>query len=217
MKPCAIDEIETIVRGHAPAPVGDYRYYAVLLPLVEKEGELFVLYEVRADDLAVQPGEISFPGGAVEAGETPEAAAVRETCEELCVPDSAVRVLHELNYLITYSGFTLYSFLGVLDADALSAARPSAAEVKETFLVPLAWLLEHEPDVYENRVVPEPTPDLPVEKLFPGGVYKWRTGRSTVMVYTWPDAEAGTERVIWGMTAALTRDFITLLKTEKRP
>ncbi|MDR1796952.1 MAG: CoA pyrophosphatase [Clostridiales Family XIII bacterium] len=210
-----ISDIAEGLRGHRPEPVGRYRFFSVLLPLVEKGGELCVLYEVRAEDMDVQPGEVSFPGGAIEAGETAQDAAVRETVEELCVPEGSVRVLQELNYLVTYSNFTLYCFLGTIDAAALAAATPSAAEVKETFLVPLSWLLAHEPETYVNRVVPKPAEDLPVRKLSKDGDYPWRTGKSTVMIYTWPDPGTGEERVIWGLTARLTQDFVRLLKQRK--
>ena len=53
--------------------------YAVLVPLVEHDGELSVLYEVRAATLRRQPGEVCFPGGRMEPGETPEVSALRET------------------------------------------------------------------------------------------------------------------------------------------
>ncbi|MDR3305533.1 MAG: CoA pyrophosphatase [Clostridiales Family XIII bacterium] len=207
-----IQAISGAIRGHVPEPVGHYRYYSVLIPLVEKNGELHILYEVRAKGLDVQPGEVSFPGGRIEPGESARDAAVRETVEELGVAESAVQVIGELNYLVTYSNFTLYSFLGTIEAGALKTARPNAVEVGETFLVPLSFFLENEPEIYVNRVTPEIAPDLPVEKLSKSGEYAWRTGESTVLIYIYAEPDSGEERVIWGMTAALTRDFIRLLR-----
>jgi 8-oxo-dGTP pyrophosphatase MutT (NUDIX family) len=207
-----IARIADALREHVPAPVGKYRYFSVLIPLVEQDGELHVLYEIRADELHVQPGEVSFPGGGIEAGESPRDAAARETVEELCVPETAVTVFAALNYIVTYSNFTLYSFLGTIDADALRRSAASKAEVKETFLVPLNWLLQNEPEVYVNRVVPEIAPDMPLEKLRKWGGETWRVGESTVPVYTWADARTGEERVIWGMTARLTQEFVRLLR-----
>ena len=56
--------------------------YAVLIPWVKKEDGDALLLEVRSEKVK-QPGEVCFPGGRVEPGETTAEAAVRETCEEL--------------------------------------------------------------------------------------------------------------------------------------
>ena len=50
-----------------------------------------LLFEVRADTLDRQPGEVCFPGGHMESGETPAACALRETEEELSIPSAAIR------------------------------------------------------------------------------------------------------------------------------
>ncbi|NEU34154.1 CoA pyrophosphatase, partial [bacterium LRH843] len=62
----------------------EFLQFAVLVPLVQKQDELHVLFEVRAHHLRRQPGEICFPGGKIEPNDsTPQDAAVRETTEEL--------------------------------------------------------------------------------------------------------------------------------------
>lgn len=66
-----------------PAPRKKEREAAVLLPLIEKEGELLILFERRALSLRHQPGDIALPGGGIEEGETPLEAALREAREEL--------------------------------------------------------------------------------------------------------------------------------------
>jgi 8-oxo-dGTP pyrophosphatase MutT (NUDIX family) len=202
--------IESKVRGHVPRPVEQYGYASVLVPLVNKDGTLCLLYEVRADELRKQPGEIAFPGGKMESGETPEQAAVRETCEELLVPKSSVRIIAQLDYIVSYSDFTMYSCLGEIEQDALTA-EPNRAEVKETFLVPLSFFLKNEPEVYVNRVVPAIAEDFPTEKIKFKDGYSWREGRATVPIYTWPDPSTGEDRVIWGLTARLTHSFVGLL------
>ncbi|GHU61889.1 coenzyme A pyrophosphatase [Clostridia bacterium] len=204
-------EIENALRGHVPRPISSGRDFSVLLPLVEKDGAPHILYEVRADELDVQPGEVSFPGGAVEAGEQAAGAAVRETAEELGVAPDDVTVIAELNYLITFSNLTLFCFLGSLPYSALESAVWNRAEVKEIFLVPLSFFLENEPEVYSNRLIVEPDKDLPVKKIAPRDDYTWRTGKNEVLIYTWTEPETGKEYIIWGMTAQLTRDFIRLL------
>ena len=212
MNTLTVDFLKDALRGHAPKPVGDLRRYSVLLPLVEKDGALHVLYELRAADLDVQPGEISFPGGRIEENETPEEAVLRETAEELGLPEDSVEIIAELDYLVTYSNLMVFCFLGVIDPDALERAAVNRAEVEECFLVPLEWLLENKPEIYMNRLAIQPAEDLPVEKLTPRGGYRWRAGTSAVPVYTWPDPQTGSERVIWGITARLTMAFANLLR-----
>lgn len=58
----------------------------MLVPLVERPEGLCLLYEVRADTLGRQPGEVCFPGGRIEGVESPEECALRETEEELSIP-----------------------------------------------------------------------------------------------------------------------------------
>jgi 8-oxo-dGTP pyrophosphatase MutT (NUDIX family) len=207
-----LDKISVAVRDHTPEPIGRHHYYAVLIPIVATGDGLNILYEVRSDELRKQPGEISFPGGRMEPGETAADCAVRETCEELGVPESAVTLIGELNYIITYSNFTMYCFLGTIDAGALSDNVPNSAEVKETFLVPLSFFFEHEPEVYTNRVAPIVSEDFPLDKIHSKDGYPWREGLNDVLIYTYVDAETEREYIIWGLTARLTEDFIGLIK-----
>ena len=67
---------------HVPGLLGARHSYAVLCPLVERPDGLHLLFEVRSAALHRQPGEVCFPGGRMEAGETPEQCALRETEEE---------------------------------------------------------------------------------------------------------------------------------------
>ena len=69
---------------------------AVLIPLLPNGNSYDVLFEVRSAGIA-QPGDICFPGGTMEPGETPEVAAVRETTEELLVSREQIRVLRTMN------------------------------------------------------------------------------------------------------------------------
>ena len=75
------------LRHHIPKRIGKEKEtsFAVLIPLIKKEDGYHVLFEVRARHLNKQPGEVCFPGGKVEPGETTYEAAVRETTEELFI------------------------------------------------------------------------------------------------------------------------------------
>jgi 8-oxo-dGTP pyrophosphatase MutT (NUDIX family) len=218
-------EIENMARAHVPAPIGRYRYYSVLIPIItNSDGELAVLFEVRSETLRRQPGEIAFPGGKVEDGETPEQCARRETAEELGVPEDAVTVFGQMNYIVTYSNFTMYSCVGTIDAEAVKTMKPSVGEVAEVFTVPLSFFLDSEPERWINEVRPIIADDFPTRKILeanpniilPGkpearGGYKWRTGTAEVPIYEWIDPADSKARVIWGMTARLMSDFVRQL------
>ena len=99
------------VPAHIPGLLDGRRSYAVLVPLVEREDGIHVLYEVRSLTLRRQPGEVCFPGGHIEVGETPEQCALRETFEELGIPEGEVRVLGRLDFIAHRSNFIMYPIL----------------------------------------------------------------------------------------------------------
>ncbi len=72
-----LEQLEEKLRGREPGLMDASGQYAVLVPLVEREGKLHILYEVRSQDMRRQPGEVCFPGGRIEGDETPEACAIR--------------------------------------------------------------------------------------------------------------------------------------------
>lgn len=186
--------------GHVPEIQDIRARYAVLVPLVERPEGLSLLYEVRSEQLGRQPGEVCFPGGKMEAGETPVDCALRETWEELAIPPQAVEVVAELDLVTHQGGFVLHPILGVVDPEATIV--PSPAEVKETFTVPVDWLLEHPPAVYTYDLLPQVGEDFPYERIgFPQG-YRWRGGKVTVPVYDWPG------HPIWGLTGRITRRLL---------
>ena len=93
------EEFRTRWTGHVPKVQDVTGEYAVLVPLVERPEGLCLLYEVRADTLGRQPGEVCFPGGRLEPGEDAVSCALRETWEELGIPRPAVEVVAELDWL----------------------------------------------------------------------------------------------------------------------
>lgn len=205
MKQITIKDFEDTFRDREPKSLGVYQYYAVLVPLVEKDGELHILYEVRAESLKRQPGEVCFPGGRIENNESAEECAVRETSEELNVEKSDIRIIAQMDFLHTYSNFTLYSLLGVIDYEVVSKAKVNPDEVKETFLVPVSFFAENEPEMYYFDVLPNIGPDFPYEKINLKDGYNWRKGKSTVPIYRYGD------RAIWGMTARITNHLMDLV------
>lgn len=196
----SLEEFRSRWAGHVPGIQDMKARYGVLVPLVERPEGLCLLYEVRADTLGRQPGEVCFPGGRVEAGESPETCALRETWEELGIPQSAVELIAPLDLLTHQGGFVMYPFLGVVDPAA--AVCPSPAEVKEVFTVPVDWLLAHPPTVYGYDLVPQVGADFPYERVGHSKGYRWRGGKVTVPIYDWPN------HPIWGLTGRITRRLL---------
>lgn len=206
MKNLQLNEIEQIFQERKAGVWGDYSYFSVMAPLVDIDGELHLLYEVRAAGLRRQPGEVCFPGGAVEKGETKKQCAIRETCEELGVKRKDVKVLAELDVLLTYSNFTMYPFLGTIPYDRIDEAKFSKNEVQEIFYVPLKFFLENEPFIYKMDVIPDIREDFPFEMLNVDNGYNWRKGKSQIPIYQYDG------RVIWGLTAIITHNLANIIK-----
>jgi 8-oxo-dGTP pyrophosphatase MutT (NUDIX family) len=112
-------ELRTLLGGaleedpvHAPPP-GD-RLAAVLVPLVLRPAPALT-FTVRASGLSRHPGEISFPGGLLDPGESPAQAALREAQEEIGLDPSLVDLLGALAPIHTHvSGILVVPFLGLI-------------------------------------------------------------------------------------------------------
>lgn len=201
------DDIRHIFDGKKAGNEEFFKFFSVLVPVVEKEGKLYLLYERRARDMKRQPGEICFPGGELEQDETTKECALRETWEEIGIPQENIRVVSQLDTIYTYSNFAMYCYLGIVDAKALDHMVLNPGEVEEAFLVELDWLLTHEPEIYWTDVIPEPPEGFPYEKVTGGMPYSWRKGKAPVPVYEEYDGN-----VIWGLTARITKRFTDVIK-----
>ena len=156
---------------------------AVLIPLVWYHEEWHLLFTRRTDTVESHKGQVSFPGGACDEGETtPEQTALREAEEEIGLNPGDVRVLGRLSNLITITYFRVTPVVGVVRWPAVF--RVGAHEVARIFTIPLAWLANS-----SNRWQFE----------MPG-----RT-RSLIAYHPY-DGE-----LLWGATARMTVDFLTVL------
>lgn len=149
------------------------------VPLVRRRGAAHLLFEVRADTLNRQPGEVCFPGGRIEAGETPTTCALREMEEELSIPPDAVHLLAELDFLYHQSGTLIHPILAEVDAGALRHMRVNTAEVKDTFLVPFSFFLKHKPILYSYDLEPHIPEDSHITFLDTKRI-SWQAGKMDV-------------------------------------
>lgn len=184
------------------------QYYAILVPIIEVNNEPHLLYQVRSFSMRRQPGEISFPGGKIEIGETSVQAAIRETKEELCIPVDCIEVIGELDYLLNNTNDMIYPFLGYLKNIKLEEIKYSNDEVSEIFTVPIDFLLNNKPEVYDMSYKANVDGSFPFHKIPNSSLYQNRTMTYPVYFYEY------NKYIIWGLTAKVTRNFIKELRNK---
>lgn len=133
------------------------RRACVLIPIVRSGDGWSILLTRRAENLAAHSGQIAFPGGGVEEGESLQDAAIREADEEVGIPPDKVELIGRLDDLITNSGYLVAPFVGIIHQPFQHVMQES--EVVDVFEVPIDTLLDPEkPEVryvsFRNRKYP---------------------------------------------------------------
>jgi len=162
----------------AARPERTLRPAAVLIPVIAGPEGATVLMTRRADTLASHTGQIAFPGGRLDPGETAVEAALREATEELALDPALVEVLGVCDTYETGTGFRVTPVVGWLRAPPETT--PALAEVAEVFEVPWDFLMDlanHRQDSYDREGQPR----------------------------RWYWAMPYGERYIWGVTAGIIR------------
>lgn len=132
-------------------PLGARRS-AVLVPLFEEGSEAWVVLTRRAQHLRAHKGEVAFPGGRQDDGETLVEAALREAREEIALETSVVEIVGELDHLATVSSnSSIVPFVGVLPGRPVGLL-PNPDEVEAVLVVPLGELLHD--DVFRSELWP---------------------------------------------------------------
>ena len=201
-----VRDIEEKLKKRPVGTVDWYKFFSVTIPLIETEEGLSMVFEVRAAGLKTQPGDICFPGGRMEEGETAIQCALRELKEETGISPSDLRVLGQFDTLHEFSGHTLYTFAVSLAPQALQKARLNQEEVAELFTVPLKFFRENTAEIYDIDVVSDVS-DFPYDKTGISPDYKWRKGKNLLPLYRYED------KIIWGITARIVKWFIEQIMT----
>ena len=152
---------------------------AVLVPIYEEDGRLRVIMTQRPEDMRSHPGDVVFPGGMIEPGDTdPIACAIREASEEVGLPArNVVEILGGLSPVHTRS-VTMKIVPVVARVERPAELVPQPGEVAAIFEPSIDELLDDD---------------------------AWRTtdwGGRTMWFYEFPDA------VLWGATAFMVRDLL---------
>lgn len=167
-------------RAHRPA--------AVLVPVVVHGDDPAILLTRRTDHLHHHPGQISFPGGRVEAADrSPVDTALRETEEEIGLSSRHVELLGALPDYLTGTGFRVTPVVGLVHPPF--DLRLDAFEVAEAFEVPLAHFLD--PRNHEEHSI----------------MHEGRLRRFHAMPYH--------GYFIWGATAGIIMSLYRLLNGER--
>ncbi|MEG0261246.1 MAG: CoA pyrophosphatase, partial [Lysinibacillus sp.] len=134
-----IDKLKTQLNQNQSLFIGEETAFrsAILIPLVQVDSEWHILFEVRSFTMRKQPGDISFPGGQIDAtDESPMAAAVRETSEELGVDPKMINIVGSLSPYVASSSFIVYPFVATIDYKQIPHTY-NKEEVEEVFTVPV--------------------------------------------------------------------------------
>ena len=203
------EDIITKLANYEPTILGYERFkrYALLLPLVNINNEVHLLFEVRSLTMRSQPGDICFPGGKIDETDRDELyCALRETEEELGLSKQYIKHVTPLDYMVNDFGRVIYPFVG--EVTSLEQMELNKKEVAEVFTVPLAYFLENEPEKYKIRFDIVPEDNFPFHLIQGGKDYEWRPRSFNELFYEY------NERVIWGLTARIIYHFVSILNNK---
>ena len=158
---------------------------AVLIPIIQRGERASVLLTQRTEHLSSHSGQVAFPGGKIDEGESPEEAALREADEEVGLKAGAIDLIGTFGTYYSGSGYSISPVLGVIRQEPELIINED--EVAAAFEVPLSFLMDTSNHVGESRFWDE----------------------KEVFYHSIPYLDEGVvppiERRIWGVTAGIIR------------
>lgn len=200
-----LQKVKSVFSVHQAEPVWHLRYFAVLALLTEIDGKLHFVLNKRASGVN-QPGDVCFPGGHQEKGESLRETALRETEEELGIQRQDIRLLGKSDFILTIYRGMIQPFIGYVPYEIYRSARPNPMEVDEIFTVPLSYFLETEPEKYDTVWKIAHSPDFPYDRIEGGKNYPFSKGKVTQLFYSYQG------HTIWGFTAQVIQNIVEILK-----
>lgn len=200
-----IDTLIDLIQAYKPNTSGVRRQSSVLIPLILREGCWHLLFEKRALTLKSQPGEICFPGGSIEEVEHSSTAAIRETCEELGIQTSDIKVIGQIDSILTSFDMLIHCYVGIINYN-FDEIPYSTDEVDHIFTIPVQYFIDHPPVTYTIDSKFNLSDDFPYHNIPDGKNYNFKSMKYPVVFY---DYEAYT---VWGLTARMTQQFISLIQ-----
>jgi 8-oxo-dGTP pyrophosphatase MutT (NUDIX family) len=165
---------------------------AVLIPMILWKKGWHLVFTRRTEVVEHHKGQVSFPGGGCELGESsPEQTALREAEEEIGLKSGDVHLLGRLNEVLTITRFRVTPVVGVIPWPY--ETQLEAAEVQRVFTIPLVWLAD--PDNWEMQHVTASEARRPFQ----------------VISYHPYDGE-----ILWGASARITHNFLAVLGLLKK-
>ncbi len=203
------EEIQRVISEHTPGIIGASSVVetAVLIPLTrsrKKTHRVNVVFERRAEDLEIQPGDVCFPGGFRDSMDsTLRETALRETAEELGIHKENISIWKKFDSILVPWELEITSYVGWLETDVF---QPDTTEVGEIFTVPLEEVQEQEPRQHEVEMIPNPGEDFPYDRIPGGRDYNWRPRRVPELFYDFSG------RTVWGITARILQQFMEVIE-----
>lgn len=204
IRTCLTGELPGVTAHHIMAPYQrksatdiqiegkDYKRAATLMLLYPKKDQWYFALMLRPDYDGVHGGQVSFPGGKIEEGETPEQAAIRECEEEIGVDQKRIQLLGKLtDVYIPPSNILVNPYIGYIDYEPIFY--PDAKEVEQVLEVPLD-------DVFRE--------DLVKQKKIKVGRYSDKPFTIEVPYFEF------CYETVWGATALMISEFKEMMRED---